>query len=136
MCLDRTCTSWAQVTKFDDPQEACFSVVAESYRLWLQHETRTDDITMLVIQLQARRRGGGRGGEAGGFERGGPACTLAVQGVVHGVFSWPGVWQGSNGNDKLGAAAPLVVQLPWRCGAGGRSHACAWCGPLRACWAV
>eukprot|EP00195_Chlamydomonas_chlamydogama_P010756 CAMPEP_0202906016 /NCGR_PEP_ID=MMETSP1392-20130828/37031_1 /ASSEMBLY_ACC=CAM_ASM_000868 /TAXON_ID=225041 /ORGANISM="Chlamydomonas chlamydogama, Strain SAG 11-48b" /LENGTH=1079 /DNA_ID=CAMNT_0049594355 /DNA_START=194 /DNA_END=3430 /DNA_ORIENTATION=- len=40
------------VSKFDDPQEACFSVVAESYRLWLQHETRTDDITMLVVQFQ------------------------------------------------------------------------------------
>mmetsp|Transcript_28754 Transcript_28754/g.73192 ORF Transcript_28754/g.73192 Transcript_28754/m.73192 type:complete len:433 (+) Transcript_28754:185-1483(+) len=40
------------VSKFDDPQEACLSVVAESYRLWLQHETRTDDITMVVIQFQ------------------------------------------------------------------------------------
>lgn len=40
------------VSKFDDPQDACLSVVAESYRLWLQHETRTDDITMIVIQLQ------------------------------------------------------------------------------------
>ncbi len=25
--------------------------MAESYRLWLQHETRTDDITMLVVQF-------------------------------------------------------------------------------------
>jgi hypothetical protein len=33
-------------------QEAALSVVAESYRLWLQHETRTDDITMVVIQFQ------------------------------------------------------------------------------------
>lgn len=41
-----------QVSKFEDPQEACFSVVAESYRLWLQHETRTDDITMIVVQFQ------------------------------------------------------------------------------------
>lgn len=40
------------VSKFDDPQEAALSVVAESYRLWLQHETRTDDITMVVIQFQ------------------------------------------------------------------------------------
>lgn len=39
------------VSKFDDPQEACYSVVAESYRLWLQYETRTDDITMIVIQF-------------------------------------------------------------------------------------
>jgi hypothetical protein len=45
-------TCCRQVTKFEDPQEACLSVVAESYRLWLQHETRTDDITMIVIQFQ------------------------------------------------------------------------------------
>ncbi|GAX81252.1 hypothetical protein CEUSTIGMA_g8684.t1 [Chlamydomonas eustigma] len=43
------------VSKFDDPQEACFSVVAESYRLWLQHETRTDDITMIVVQFQGMK---------------------------------------------------------------------------------
>ena len=33
------------VLKFDDPLEACRAVVAESYRLWLQYEVRTDDIT-------------------------------------------------------------------------------------------
>jgi hypothetical protein len=27
---------YAQVSKFDDPHEAALSVVAESYRLWLQ----------------------------------------------------------------------------------------------------
>ncbi len=47
-----TSLTLSQVTKFEDPQEACLSVVAESYRLWLQHETRTDDITMVVIQFQ------------------------------------------------------------------------------------
>lgn len=54
-----------QVSKFDDPQEACLSVVAESYRLWLQHETRTDDITMVVMQLQVRRAS---------MQAGGPSC--------------------------------------------------------------
>eukprot|EP00798_Chlamydomonas_sp_ICE-L_P004753 gene4753-34503_t len=43
--------SMSLVSKFEDPQEACLSVVAESYRLWLQHETRTDDITMMVLQF-------------------------------------------------------------------------------------
>ena len=42
----------SQVSKFDDPHEACLSVVAESYRLWLQHEIRTDDITMVVCHFQ------------------------------------------------------------------------------------
>ncbi len=40
-----------QVSKFDDPHEAALSVVAESYRLWLQYETRTDDITMIILQF-------------------------------------------------------------------------------------
>eukprot|EP00955_Chlamydomonas_euryale_P018610 198767-Chlamydomonas_euryale.AAC.1 len=32
-------------------QDACLSVVAESYRLWLANDTRTDDITMIVVQF-------------------------------------------------------------------------------------
>ena len=40
------------VAKYDDPQEAARAVVQESYRLWLQYETRTDDITCIVIALK------------------------------------------------------------------------------------
>ena len=36
------------IMKFTDPLDACRSVVAESYRLWLQYEVRTDDITMIL----------------------------------------------------------------------------------------
>lgn len=36
------------ITKFDDPLDGCRAVVAESYRLWLQYEVRTDDITMIL----------------------------------------------------------------------------------------
>jgi len=36
------------IMKFSDPLDACRSVVAESYRLWLQYEVRTDDITMIL----------------------------------------------------------------------------------------
>jgi len=39
------------VGKFDDPLDACRAVVQESYRLWLQYEVRTDDITMIAIYL-------------------------------------------------------------------------------------
>jgi hypothetical protein len=42
------------VGKYDDPQEAAMAIVAESYRLWLQHESRTDDITAIIIQIQVR----------------------------------------------------------------------------------
>ena len=37
-----------QVSKYDDPQEAAIAVVVEAYRLWLQYEVRTDDITIIV----------------------------------------------------------------------------------------
>ncbi|KAF1776373.1 Cyclic nucleotide-binding-like [Phytophthora cactorum] len=33
------------VAQYEDPLEACHKVVAESYRLWLTYELRTDDIT-------------------------------------------------------------------------------------------
>jgi len=36
------------VLKFSDPLDACRAVVAESYRLWLQYDERTDDITMIL----------------------------------------------------------------------------------------
>ena len=42
------------VSKYDDPLEAAMAIVAESYRLWLEHESRTDDITMLIIQITVR----------------------------------------------------------------------------------
>ena len=36
------------VVKFSDPLAACRAVVADSYRLWLQYDERTDDITMIL----------------------------------------------------------------------------------------
>ncbi|KAF3333162.1 protein phosphatase 2C and cyclic nucleotide-binding/kinase domain-containing protein isoform X1 [Carex littledalei] len=39
------------VAKFKDPRDACAAIVAESYRLWLQYETRTDDITIIVVHV-------------------------------------------------------------------------------------
>jgi serine/threonine protein phosphatase PrpC len=39
------------VQKFDDLQDAANALVAESYRLWLQYETRTDDITITILKV-------------------------------------------------------------------------------------
>ncbi|TQD79013.1 hypothetical protein C1H46_035490 [Malus baccata] len=39
------------VAKFKDPRDACAAIVAESYKLWLQYETRTDDITVIVVHV-------------------------------------------------------------------------------------
>ena len=35
--------------RFEDPLEACRAVVVEAYKLWLQYEVRSDDITMICI---------------------------------------------------------------------------------------
>lgn len=40
-----------QIAKYKDPRDACAAIVAESYRLWLQYETRTDDITIMVVHI-------------------------------------------------------------------------------------
>jgi hypothetical protein len=40
-----------QIAKYKDPRDACAAIVAESYRLWLQYETRTDDITIIVVHI-------------------------------------------------------------------------------------
>jgi hypothetical protein len=45
----------AQVAAYDDPLEATVALVVEAYRLWLQYETRTDDITAIVIQARYAR---------------------------------------------------------------------------------
>lgn len=42
---------WVQVAKYNDAKDACAAIVAESYRLWLQYETRTDDITIIVVHI-------------------------------------------------------------------------------------
>ena len=39
------------VVQFEDPVEACKSICAESYSLWLQNEDRTDDITMIALYV-------------------------------------------------------------------------------------
>ncbi|KAG6390956.1 hypothetical protein SASPL_148702 [Salvia splendens] len=39
------------VAKHKDPRDACAEIVAESYRRWLQHEARTDDITVIVAHV-------------------------------------------------------------------------------------
>ncbi|XP_042041802.1 protein phosphatase 2C and cyclic nucleotide-binding/kinase domain-containing protein-like isoform X2 [Salvia splendens] len=39
------------VAKHKEPRDACAAIVAESYRRWLQYETRTDDITVIVVHV-------------------------------------------------------------------------------------
>uniref|UniRef100_A0A0C9S3G9 protein-serine/threonine phosphatase n=1 Tax=Wollemia nobilis TaxID=56998 RepID=A0A0C9S3G9_9CONI len=39
------------VVKFKNPCDACAAIVSESHRLWLENETRTDDITIIIVQI-------------------------------------------------------------------------------------
>ncbi|CAA2991528.1 probable phosphatase 2C 35 [Olea europaea subsp. europaea] len=40
------------VTKHADPRDACVSIARESYKLWLEHENRTDDITIIIVHVK------------------------------------------------------------------------------------
>ncbi|KAK9026920.1 hypothetical protein V6N11_066778 [Hibiscus sabdariffa] len=52
------------VAKHNDPRDACAAIVAESYRLWLQYETRTDDITVIVVHINGLVGAGGESAPA------------------------------------------------------------------------
>ncbi|KAG9151074.1 hypothetical protein Leryth_002663 [Lithospermum erythrorhizon] len=40
------------VSKYSDPRDACSAIAGESYKLWLDHENRTDDITIIVVHVK------------------------------------------------------------------------------------
>ncbi|XP_074580180.1 putative protein phosphatase 2C 35 [Curcuma longa] len=40
------------VSRFSDPRDACSAITAESYKLWLEHENRTDDITVIIVHIK------------------------------------------------------------------------------------
>jgi hypothetical protein len=42
---------WVKVALYQDPKQACLAVVKEAQRLWLKYETRTDDITIIVVHV-------------------------------------------------------------------------------------
>ncbi|KAL7105098.1 hypothetical protein ACP275_07G023700 [Erythranthe tilingii] len=40
------------VNKYADPRDACSAIAAESYKSWLEHENRTDDITIIIVHIK------------------------------------------------------------------------------------
>ncbi|KAK6930067.1 PPM-type phosphatase-like domain [Dillenia turbinata] len=40
------------VARYKDPRDACAAIAAESYKLWLEHENRTDDITIIIVHIK------------------------------------------------------------------------------------
>ncbi|KAG6575027.1 putative protein phosphatase 2C 35, partial [Cucurbita argyrosperma subsp. sororia] len=39
-------------SSYADPQDACTAIAAESYKLWMEHENRTDDITIIIVHIK------------------------------------------------------------------------------------
>ncbi|KAL0457305.1 UNVERIFIED_CONTAM: putative protein phosphatase 2C 35 [Sesamum latifolium] len=40
------------VNKYADPRDACSAIAGEAYNLWLEHENRTDDITIIIVRVK------------------------------------------------------------------------------------
>lgn len=40
------------VSRYKDPREACSAIAGESYKLWLENENRTDDITIIIVHIK------------------------------------------------------------------------------------
>ncbi|KAK4266442.1 hypothetical protein QN277_027364 [Acacia crassicarpa] len=38
---------------YTDPRDACAAIAGESYKLWLDHEIRTDDITIIIVHIKS-----------------------------------------------------------------------------------
>ncbi|KAK4757735.1 hypothetical protein SAY87_019036 [Trapa incisa] len=79
------------VAKFKDPRDACAAIVAESYRLWLQYETRTDDITIIVVHingLQKTSAGGHSVGQGVDVHHPAPQVVEVTGAESPSTFSW------------------------------------------------
>ncbi|KAL3727433.1 hypothetical protein ACJRO7_032202 [Eucalyptus globulus] len=40
------------VASYPDPRDACAAIAGESYKRWLEHENRTDDITIIIVHFK------------------------------------------------------------------------------------
>nr|GMD79606.1 probable protein phosphatase 2C 35 [Ipomoea batatas] len=49
------------VSKYEDPRDACSAIAGEAYKLWLEHDNRTDDITIIIVQASITDMSGGKG---------------------------------------------------------------------------
>ncbi|PRQ38957.1 putative protein-serine/threonine phosphatase [Rosa chinensis] len=57
--------------KYSDPRDACAAIAGESYKLWLEHENRTDDITIIIVHIKglSNSAGGATDGTDGSTNR-------------------------------------------------------------------
>jgi CRP-like cAMP-binding protein len=67
------------IDRYKDPLEGCKHVVAEAYKLWMIHDIRTDDITVITIQLNWAENDTHAGGLASHVQGGVPLSPRALQ---------------------------------------------------------
>ncbi|KAL5541726.1 hypothetical protein UlMin_009436 [Ulmus minor] len=51
--------------KYPDSRDACAAIAGESYKLWLDHENRTDDITIIIVHIRGLNLAGATNGSTG-----------------------------------------------------------------------
>mmetsp|Transcript_17789 Transcript_17789/g.45577 ORF Transcript_17789/g.45577 Transcript_17789/m.45577 type:complete len:1043 (-) Transcript_17789:686-3814(-) len=78
------------IMKFTDPLDACRSVVAESYRLWLQYEVRTDDITMILAFVDLAKNADGSAPDSMRNQKGSRRGSADQISVGHDIVGRPG----------------------------------------------
>jgi len=90
-----------------DAEQACRAVVAEAYRLWLQNDVRTDDITCVLVFLHFDD------GSGGGATRRKPSLPSAPGGLVKAELErWTSVSDRWDEEDVDGAIPPTVLKTP------------------------
>ena len=40
------------MARYTDSRDACAAIAGESYKIWLEHENRTDDITIIIVHIK------------------------------------------------------------------------------------
>ncbi|KAE8717689.1 Protein phosphatase 2C and cyclic nucleotide-binding/kinase domain-containing protein [Hibiscus syriacus] len=50
---------------YTDPRDACAAIAGESYKLWLDNENRTDDITIIIVQIKGLSNSGAGATDSG-----------------------------------------------------------------------
>ncbi|KAB5537420.1 hypothetical protein DKX38_014953 [Salix brachista] len=46
------------VARYTDSRDACAAIAGESYKIWLEHENRTDDITIIIVHIKGLSNSG------------------------------------------------------------------------------
>ncbi|KAM0866032.1 hypothetical protein ACQ4PT_042906 [Festuca glaucescens] len=108
------------VAMHPDPRDACSAIAAESYKLWLEHENRTDDITIIIVHIRDAQNSGPAGSDKANCSSTGASIAL------HGVQPGLPVFVPSEANHLNGIAATSSSGSPTErrlsCGAPSPTH--------------